>query len=368
MKILFWTDGFWPRIGGIETQGLKFIQSLQEKGHQCIVVAQKDKPSEKNEETYSGILIRRFDFNGIILKQNLKKLHPIEAYLDWAIKEFQIDVVHLNTCIGWSAFIFSLFRRKFTIPIVLTIHAPFYYHNTINPLVTKICSQVDQICCVSNWVLQKMKEQIVHRSLGLIYNGLPMFSTPPAPLNFSSPTFLLLGRFTSEKGFSTAIEAFAFLKNSHPNARLLIAGDGEERLELESIIEKFELSDSVEFTGPLTRDQVPHVINRVSIAIVPSYFESFGLTALEAMQMKRPVIASDVGGLPEIISDGKTGLLVPPKKPIALYKAMQTLLDHPEMAMEMGERGRCLAMEKFTLENHLAQYVNIYQKLIAENG
>ena len=365
MKILFWTDGFWPRIGGIETQALKLVQSLQKQGHKCTVLAQKDNLEQKDEEVYLGIRIRRFDFNGIIITQNLKKLHPIEAFLDWAVKKFQIDIVHLNTCINWSAFIFSLFRRKFSIPVVLTIHAPCYHHNKISPLIAKICAQVDQIRCVSNWVLNEMKKQIANDNIGLVYNGLPMFETTPSPLDFSIPTFLLLGRFTSEKGFSTAIEAFAFLKNSKPSARLLIAGNGEERPSMEQLVEKFELGDSVEFTGPLTRDQVPHVINRATVVVVPSHFESFGLTALEAMQMQRPVIASNVGGLPELISAGRNGLLVPPKKPVALYRAMAKLLKAPKRAVKMGIEGRRLAMEKFNLDIPIAQYINLYRELIA---
>lgn len=362
MKILFWTDGFWPRIGGIETQGLKFIQRLQEKGHECLVIAQKDNPREKEEEIYSGIKIRRFDFNKIILKQDLKKLRPIEAYLNWAIQHFQIDVVHLNTCIGWSAFIFSLFRKRFSLPIILTVHAPFYDRDKINPMVAKICAQVDQICCVSKWVLKEMELLIPNSSMRLIYNGLPLFEMVPTPLDFSRPTFLLLGRFTSEKGFSTAVEAFAFLKNSIPDVRLLIAGEGQEKTHLEQLIEKFDLEDSIEFTGPLTREEVPRVINRATVVVVPSYFESFGLTAVEAMQMQRPVIASAVGGLPEIVVDGKTGLLVPPKKPMALYRAMEKLLQAPESAIQMGVEGRRLAMGQFTLDNNISQYISLYKK------
>jgi glycosyltransferase involved in cell wall biosynthesis len=84
------------------------------------------------------------------------------------------------------------------------------------------------------------------------------------------------------------------------------------------------------------------------------------------MQMGRPVIACAVGGLPEIVVEGKTGLLVPPKKPMALYKAMEKLLQSPEIAIQMGVEGRRLAREKFTLDNNASQYIKNYENLILD--
>ena len=104
-------------------------------------------------------------------------------------------------------------------------------------------------------------------------------------------------------------------------------------------------------------------INQSTIVLVPSFFESFGLTALEALQLERPVIASRVGGLVEIISDGETGLLIPPKDPIALCGAIQTLLSDPQKTIKMGIDGRKSAMERFSLQKNVEQYINLYEEL-----
>jgi glycosyltransferase involved in cell wall biosynthesis len=253
----------------------------------------------------------------------------------------------------------------FSMPIALTVHAPFFEENKITPLIVKTASLVDQICCVSKWVMSEMKEhvpQYTHK-LRLIYNGISLPEMIPSPLIFSPPTLLLLGRFSSEKGFQTAIEAFFVLKKNHSDARLLIIGEGSERINLENLVNQLNLKNAVTFIGRLDKKEIPIYINQATIAIVPSYLESFGLAALEAMQMGRPVIASEVGGLPEIVSHKKTGLLVPPQDPIALCKAIESLLEQPEKTVQMGMNAREYASTHFTLNENVSQYENLYKNL-----
>ena len=366
MRILFWTNGFWPRIGGMETQALQFIKNLQKKDYQYLVLAQKDHPTWKEDETYQDISIRRFDYDEMIATRNPKNLRLFKETLEWIEKEFQPKLLHLNVCVGRSALAFLLFRNMFRIPIIVTVHAPLFYKSTIPPLIEKIFPVVDQVCCVSNWVLNETKKilPVTEYKLRLIYNGLPMPEIPPTPLSFSPPTLLLLGRLSWEKGFETAIEAFSLLKKSDPVVRLLIAGEGNLGPFLKHLVHHLGLIDSVQFIGEVERAEVPSLINRATLVIVPSYSESFGLVALEAMQMQRPVIASDIGGLPEVISDGETGLLVPPRDPLALCRGIQSLLEDPEKAIRMGLQGRKRAVEKFTIHQNMTQYENAYNKLI----
>lgn len=363
MKILFWTDGFWPRVGGIETQGIRFMEGLRQKGHRCAIVAQKDFPHWQDQEWYQDIPIQRFDFNMIFPGRELSRLRSIEKYLEIVMKEFQPDIVHLNACVGWHALIFLLFQKKFPIPRVVTIHAPFFYGNASNPLLEQISLCADQICCVSNWVLNETIKLIPSSKgkMRCIHNGLSMPELPSSPLCFSPPTFILIGRLTLEKGFDMAIRAFALLKEK--TAKLLIVGDGEERKFMEELVETLGLQSSVHFTGVLTKDEIPSWINQATIVLVPSYFESFGLVALEAMQMGRPVIASAVGGLQEIIVHGETGLLVPPRDPEALALAMEELLANPEETMKMGAKGKERALKVFTLHQNVDQYEQIYREL-----
>ncbi len=360
---MFWTDGFWPRIGGIETQACHFIHKMRQKGHHPLILAQIDGFSSKEDDWYGDVPIKRFDFNRIFPSGELYRLQAIEKYLEWVVKEFKPDIVHLNSCFGWNSFVFLLFRNLFCVPVVATIHSPYLYQNETNSLLEKICLQVDQIGCVSNWVLQETAKLVPAASskLRLIYNGLPWPDPPPKGLSFSPPIFLMAGRLTIEKGFDTAIRAFSLLKGME--VQLLIVGDGEARPFLEGLVDELYLRDSVRFEGAVPKEEIYHRINRASAVLVPSYFESFGLIALEAMQMDRPVIASDVGGLKEIILPGKTGLLVPPHDCSALAHAIRFFLEEPERAVKMGKEGRKRACEMFTIQQNVEQYETIYQSL-----
>ncbi len=362
MRFLFWTDGFWPRLGGIETQGFHLIQGMQERGHECRVIAHKDHPSWRDEEVYKGISIRRIDFNAIVEKRELHRIRAVQTYVESVIEEFRPDIVHLYACLGGSAFAFLLCVQMFRVPIVLTAHAPYLHGGQFPPLVGKIASFASQICCVSHWVLSEMKRHLPLQApkMRCIYNGLPMTEVEPAPLPFSPPILLAFGRLAPEKGFETAIRAFALLKKRGSPAQLIVAGGGPQRPALEHLAH--ELGVAVQFTGVLSDEEVLATFNRATLVLVPSIIESFGLVILEAMQFRRPVIASRVEGIPEVVADGETGLLVPALDPEALCSAIESLLNDPERARKLGLKGRERA-EQFTLEQNVAQHEDLYRGL-----
>ena len=368
MKVLFWADGFWPRLGGTETMGLQLIEGMQARGHQYRVVAQRDHPSWKEDDTYRGIPIKRFDFNGVIGKQNLGLMHSIQTYLEWVMSDFQPDIIHLNACDRGSVFVFLLFLKLFRVPIVLTAHAPYLQgkadHIQLSPIMAKIALAADRICCVSNWVLTEIEkvQPEVKEKLTLIYNGLPMPEITPSPLSFSPPTLLAFGRLSWEKGFDTAVKAFGLLKKSGSNARLIIGGGGPERPALEKLVSELGIEDSVTFLGVLTEEGALSVFNQATLVVVPSILESFGLVILASMQMQRPVIASRVQGVPEVISEGEAGLLFPRQDAAALCEAIQSLLLQPEKAVQMGIEGRKRAMQ-FTLQQNVLQSETVYKEL-----
>ena len=144
----------------------------------------------------------------------------------------------------------------------------------------------------------------------------------------------------------------------------MIVGEGPERFCLEQLVAEKNLKPFVKFTGKVRRDRedVFSIINQATFVVMPSYAEPFGLVALEAMQMGRPVIGSRSGGLPEVIADLERGLLVPPKDPTALYEAMKTLLDDPGKTMEMGRRCRKWAEKNHSLEENLDQYERLFEE------
>lgn len=361
MNVLFWTDAFWPRIGGMETQALQFVKELQKRGHRCMVLTEKKSSCGQEPEVFEEIRIRRLALHTTIANNDLQQIRSIRSHFEQIIRDFKPDIIHFNFYNSLGVFLFLLFKHIFHVPSLLTNHcAPLDNPKSVLQI-ERLFSSVDQICCVSKWASQKLETHLPQfkAKSRLIYNGLSMPDIPPSALPFSPPVLLLLGRLSQEKGFDTAIRAFSHLKN----AKLIVAGDGPERKKLETLIYELKLTTSVQLIGEVTRAEVPFLINRATLVVIPSHFESFGLVALEAMQMGRPVIASNVGGLPEIVSDGETGLLVPPKDPIALSQAMQTLLAQPEKMVEMGMHGRKKAMQ-FSLRKNVTQYEELYRELV----
>jgi glycosyltransferase involved in cell wall biosynthesis len=179
----------------------------------------------------------------------------------------------------------------------------------------------------------------------------------------------------------TLLDAWPLVLERVPAARLLIVGDGSMRAELEAHARSLRLLGEpcaddacvgtrharpgarVVFTG--RRDDVPAVTAALDVAVLPSYREAQGLVILEAMALSRPVVASNVGGIPEMIEDGVTGLLVPPRDPPALAGAItRLLLDHP-LADMIARAGHDLVHDRFCVERMVSAICDIYDAGLA---
>jgi glycosyltransferase involved in cell wall biosynthesis len=150
---------------------------------------------------------------------------------------------------------------------------------------------------------------------------------------------------------------------SFPDAVLMIVGDGPDRSELESLCLELGISWHVIWVGQKSHDKTIRLIAVMDIVVVPSVFEGFGLAAAEAMAAGKPVVASNVDGLCEIIDDGETGLLVSVHNSELLASAIITLLERPELAKIMGGKGYTKVKEKFSLHGFGKAIINAYQVL-----
>ncbi len=201
-------------------------------------------------------------------------------------------------------------------------------------------------------------------SFEVVHYGIEARAEPP-PLP-GAPRLAIVGRLIPIKGHDVLLRAVARARERLPGLTLEIAGDGELEAELRATATRLGLDDAVTFLGRVA--PVDPVLERAEVVVVPSFGEGFGMVALEAMERGRPVIASDVGGLPEIVDEGRTGMLVPPGDVEALARAIAELADDPARAAAMGEAGRTRALEEFSQDRCTERIAALYETALGAGG
>jgi L-malate glycosyltransferase len=178
----------------------------------------------------------------------------------------------------------------------------------------------------------------------------------------STPVAVSIGRHVAEKGYRHLVDAAALVVGTKPGVHWILVGDGELRSELESQARRLGLASRVHFTG--WRDDVADVLALADVFVLPSESEGFGRVLVEAMAMSRAVVATAVGGIPDIVLDGETGLLVEPANPVALAGAVRALLADPARAARLGAAGRARAESMFSLGAHVDAVERVYAEVL----
>lgn len=188
---------------------------------------------------------------------------------------------------------------------------------------------------------------------------LALFSgTPPARVVGAA------GRLSPEKGFGVLVEAAASVLRQHPNAGFVLFGDGPLRVDLERAIGAAGLAGRFVLAG--FRDDLDRLAPHFDLLALPSFTEGLPNVALEAAAAGVAIVATAVGGTPEVVEDGGTGYLVPPGEPLSLAGRIADLLGDEEIRREFGRRGRDRIRSEFTFEAQAAQYLALFQELVGE--
>jgi glycosyltransferase involved in cell wall biosynthesis len=196
---------------------------------------------------------------------------------------------------------------------------------------------------------------------------LPLFIDPDK-FTFSEHTenyFVYFGRLAPVKGVKTLIEAMAKIKK--PDSRLLIIGDGPQRAELENLTSNLSLKN-VEFLGYRTSDDLRRIVSGSLFSIYPSeWYENLPLSVMESMAMGKPVIAAEIGGIPELINHGEDGMLFKTKDADQLADTIQSLLSDPERCRKMGRAARDKIVARFNPPDHHREILKLYNRLLSPN-
>ena len=181
-----------------------------------------------------------------------------------------------------------------------------------------------------------------------------------------SRVFIAIGRLEYQKGFDVLIESIALLKPFPDNLFFLVVGDGPDLDKLQLLAGKHRITDHIHFAG--RREDIPSLLAACSALILSSRWEGMPNVVLEAMAAGRPVIATQVEGIPELVRDGVTGLTVPPENPAALATAIQSLLSRHEFLSAAGPTSQAIAKKEFAITETTNSYAKLYCQLLAERG
>jgi glycosyltransferase involved in cell wall biosynthesis len=343
------------QIGGAEVHVMTLCRKLAERGHGVTVVCPRGRALTRELED------RGFD---VWAPRTTGKVDPVTLVrLAARLRRDRVAVLH--THLSTASLIGGLAARWARVPAVATVHGL----NTRTAF-----AYARRIIAVSHAVCEHLVAQGMPVSrISVIYNGIELdrYREPPdaglvrARMGLAPGESLIgaVGRLGPEKGHSYLIEAMALLiKREGLQARLLIVGEGRNRPVLLQTARRCGIADRVTLMG-FQRDVMPYEA-ALDLFCLPSLKEGLSLSALEAMALSKPVIASRVGGTPEVVADGETGLLVEPANPEALARALSELLRDRERAQRMGAAGRARVERLFDLERSVDQVEEVYRRLV----
>ena len=179
----------------------------------------------------------------------------------------------------------------------------------------------------------------------------------------NSKYILSIGNFSFNKGFDVLIKAFNMVHCKYQDLKLLIIGEGSGKTECEKIASEFGISDSVKFLGRKEFLKIPMFLSGCEIFVLPSRKEAFGMVLLEAMAVGKPIVATSVGGVPEVVKERENAILVEPDSPGNLAEGIIKLIDNPDLIKQFGNKSKEIVKD-FTWDKIVDKYIDVYKSLI----
>ncbi len=317
-----------------------------------------------------GVRVLELDRNG---RWDLGAWRPVIAYL----RRERVSILHGHKFGGnfWASAIGGLAG----VPAVIAHeHGWSYSGQPWRKLLDRelVARRCDAMIASSRAALRQMVEieRLDPQKLRLVYipNGIsePRLSggsvREELGIGPDAPMVVAVARLDAYKSLDVLIESSAKLSSEFPDLRVVIAGDGPERVRLEQLIAARSVSHAITLLG--YRADAPDIVDASDVAVLCSNSETTPLAVMEYMALAKPIVATRVGGIPDQITDGREGILVPPYDPDALAGAIAALLRRPDQAATMGARARVRQRREFSIEAMLGRVEQLYGELLSSSG
>ncbi|MHA1686589.1 MAG: glycosyltransferase family 4 protein [Candidatus Heimdallarchaeaceae archaeon] len=379
--------------GGVENHIFNLSLELIKMGHKVFWITGAI-PNNKRRINIKGIEIIRLDLLSLISRtfnsqqlffsrQLLFLVRNFMQFLKDSIDLPSIDIFHGHV---YSSGLSALFLSKITNrPVINTIHGSYYqyWHEMANPIVALIYRHLEKFLSVFlankchyqihtdvafyNLVKSWCKANIRHKVVSIL-NGvnLNLFHPNVKPVREikenEGPVIVTTRRLVYKNGVRFLVKAFKDVIKKNRYAKLLIIGDGPEKLLIQKQIVQLGLKDHIKIMGMIPNQEIPKYLALADILIVPSIVEASSLSVLEGMAMKKPIVATNIPGIQEITNYGEMSLLVKPKDSKELANAIIKLIDDRDLANQLANRAYYHVKNNYSWEKQARQVLDIYMK------
>jgi glycosyltransferase involved in cell wall biosynthesis len=355
---------FPPEVGGLESHAWYLCRELVRQGHVVTMATSRSRPGLERREVMDGVRVVRTWFPA----RNPAgwaafSLASIPRFLELAR---DADIVHAQTFACAPAGMAA--RRRYGLPLVLTLHTSHFLRlarrAAWRPLLRRLIASSDWLLAASAEIRDVALGLYAHPRAEALANGVDtaLFrAVAPALARDGHRRVLVPRRLFAKNGVEYFVRALPLLRRTH-DVHALIVGDGPLRRPLEALARELGVADAVAFLGARPNDEMPGLLASADVVVIPSLMEATSVAALEAMSCERPVAASRVGGLPEIV-DETVGTLFEPADPADLAARVGALLDRPDLEA-VGRRARERVVAQWSLERLARRHVEIYTALL----
>ena len=370
IRVLIVVPNYYPFVGGIETLIRTFLRSAKAKSIIEPLIVFPDRLKRfKSGEHYQVEGVNVLPISGFgsdfewVKTRNASELVRIWASVRHIIQDFKPNIVHVNGIAELTVPFLSI-AQSLSIKTLAHIHGEVLLNT--NRTVLDFVAASSRVLVVSEAVRNSLlRHEFDSQVIEVIVNGVsPHLDCKTKSLFRDANQLIMAGRLDAQKGFIDGLKAFHLLLKSRPNLKLVIVGAGSEIQNINDLVKSKGITKKVRLAGPLSLEQTRDYICTSSLMLVPSRnIEGFGLVAAEAGMCGVPVVATQVGGLPETVIAGRSGLLVEPNNPVAMASAAETILTSSELAQSFGRFAKKHISENFGLltftQRLLLQYSRI---------
>jgi glycosyltransferase involved in cell wall biosynthesis len=364
VKILFHCVYFPPEVGGLESHVYYLAKALAESGHTVQVVTSRSLPGVPEEEEMDGIHVWRTWFPSRSPAGWVA--HALASIPKTRVLAAESDIVHAQAFA--SVLPASAGRRKHGFPLVATFHTSHFLTRARKafwrPILAGLVRMPDYCLASSAEIADVAMGLAPGTTVEPLPNGVETdFFRPVKPLlpGRGRVRIVVPRRLFPKNGVEYLIRSLPLIRKE-VDAEAVLIGDGPERRRLEALARDLDVSEVVEFLGKRPHADMPGLLSSGDLAVIPSLMEATSVAALEAMACELPVVASDVGGLPEIVGP-EVGALFEPGNPEALAEAVVGLLKEGDLA-EKGSLGRKRVVSAWSNQRLAHRHLEIYHRLL----